>query len=140
VLYVESAEHHRLLDPELYRVPDADAGREVYARKLESEETGIFVADRDGTVVGFAEARLVRSDPAGMLGFALAAEIGIAVAANHRRGGIGAALIDAVEEWARERGAERLTLSTHAANDGAIRLYERLGYRRFGLLMQKPLH
>jgi ribosomal protein S18 acetylase RimI-like enzyme len=129
-----------LLDPGLYRVPDADAGREVYARKLESKDTAIFVAERDGTVVGFAEARLVCSDPSGMLAFGLAAEIGIAVAADHRRGGIGAALIDAVEEWARERGAERLTLSTHADNDGAIRFYERLGCTRFGLLMQKPLH
>ena len=48
-----------------------------------------------------------------------------------RRGdGIGAALVAAVESAVTARGCTRLLLSVGIANEGAIRLYGRLGYSR----------
>lgn len=44
--------------------------------------------------------------------------------------GLGTALAKAVEARARELGYRRLYLETHTVLDAAIRLYERLGYRR----------
>jgi len=46
----------------------------------------------------------------------------------HRGSGHGTAAMQAVEKLARERGMAGIGLSVFAHNDGAIRLYERLGY------------
>jgi GNAT superfamily N-acetyltransferase len=42
---------------------------------------------------------------------------------------VGKALIDAVSEWARGWGGHRIVLWVFGANDGALRFYERLGFR-----------
>jgi ribosomal protein S18 acetylase RimI-like enzyme len=46
--------------------------------------------------------------------------------------GLGEALVGAVERMARARGSAQLRLEVRQDNAGAIRLYERLGYRLFG--------
>ena len=56
----------------------------------------------------------------------------IAVADAARGRGLGEALLAAVERAARARGCRRLRLEVRQDSAGAIRLYERLGYRRFG--------
>jgi GNAT superfamily N-acetyltransferase len=50
------------------------------------------------------------------------------VDAGWRRHGIGAALIDAVTDWGRTWGANRVVLWVYAANEAAIRFYQRLGF------------
>jgi GNAT superfamily N-acetyltransferase len=47
---------------------------------------------------------------------------------DHRKGGIGGALLDAAEAYARERGFSRLTISTAHQNRAAQRLYLAHGY------------
>ncbi len=42
--------------------------------------------------------------------------------------GVGSALLDACEQWARERGSDRLTLSALVTNARARALYERRGF------------
>jgi ribosomal protein S18 acetylase RimI-like enzyme len=56
---------------------------------------------------------------------------------SHRRQGIGTALTQAAERLAAARGYERISLSFGIANDGARRLYERLGYSRAELEPQR---
>jgi ribosomal protein S18 acetylase RimI-like enzyme len=53
----------------------------------------------------------------------------ITVAAEHRSGGIGSALIDAAERRVRARGYSRVGLAVGLTNIRAARLYERLGYQ-----------
>lgn len=50
------------------------------------------------------------------------------VAQNIRRRGTGLALVQAVCGWARERGAQRVSLKVVAANLGAIALYHANGF------------
>jgi ribosomal protein S18 acetylase RimI-like enzyme len=45
-----------------------------------------------------------------------------------RRAGVATALIEAICEWARERGAKDIELSVTVGNDGATALYERCGF------------
>jgi GNAT superfamily N-acetyltransferase len=45
-----------------------------------------------------------------------------------RRQGIGRLLVDAITDWARSWGARRMVLWVFAANEPAIRFYERLGF------------
>jgi ribosomal protein S18 acetylase RimI-like enzyme len=87
------------------------------------------VAEVDGAAVGAAYSRLGR-------GYGYVdedtPEVTIGVDEAHRGQGIGAALLDALAERARERGFERLSLSVEPINP-ARRLYERAGYREIGV-------
>jgi GNAT superfamily N-acetyltransferase len=53
--------------------------------------------------------------------------------------GIGSALLDACEFWARSRGSDRLTLHAMVANSRARQLYERRGYVGELIRYVKPL-
>jgi RimJ/RimL family protein N-acetyltransferase len=60
------------------------------------------------------------------------ADIGLIVAASHRRRGIGRLLLDTAVAWARGSGIRKLELHVFPWNDPAIRLYERFGFVREG--------
>ncbi len=68
------------------------------------------------------------------------ADLGIGVAEGWRNRGIGTALMAAAELDARARGARQVILDLHAGNEGASRLYRRLGYEVQGLLMRRDLY
>lgn len=53
-------------------------------------------------------------------------------AATHRQQGVGRLLVNAVEDWARSRGANTLRLMVTSVNPSAIQFYERLGFIRTG--------
>ena len=61
------------------------------------------------------------------------ADLGLMVAAGHRRRGVGRALMLAAEDWARETGVRKLELHVLPNNEAAIALYASLGYRREGV-------
>jgi RimJ/RimL family protein N-acetyltransferase len=61
------------------------------------------------------------------------ADLGLMVAASHRRQGIGSALMITAETWARAATVSKLELHVFPHNLAAIGLYERLGYQREGL-------
>lgn len=52
----------------------------------------------------------------------------LAVTAAAEGKGVGSALLDRAEAWARERGSDRLTLSALVTNSRARALYERRGF------------
>ncbi|HET8606839.1 MAG TPA: GNAT family N-acetyltransferase [Gaiellaceae bacterium] len=60
------------------------------------------------------------------------ADLGLMVAAGHRRRGVGRALLRAAEDWARGAGVLKLELHVFPYNDAAIALYESCGYEREG--------
>jgi len=60
------------------------------------------------------------------------ADLGLMVAGTHRRQGVGRALMEAAEAWARQVGVHKLELHVFPYNEAAIALYEDLGYEREG--------
>lgn len=88
----------------------------------------VVVAEReDGALVGrLSVAR--DTHPAS----AHVADLGLMVAADARRQGVGRALLDAAVEWARGAGVRKLELHVFPWNEAAIRLYERFGFEREG--------
>ena len=61
------------------------------------------------------------------------------VAPEYRRQGIGKALMNHAENWAKNRGYKSMSLQVFTNNQPAINLYEKLGYQTRCLLMFKSL-
>lgn len=61
------------------------------------------------------------------------ADLGLMVAADSRRRGIGTALLDEAVAWARGSGIRKLELHVFPWNEPAIGLYEAFGFQREGL-------
>jgi len=59
---------------------------------------------------------------------------------EHRRRGIGSALMSYVETWAIARGDRQIGLQVFQSNQSAINLYNQLGYQPQSLWMVKSLH
>jgi RimJ/RimL family protein N-acetyltransferase len=101
-----------------------------YIRALQRHpDAALFVAELDtGELVG--RLSLMRDPhPAS----SHVADLGLMVAMGYRRLGIGTALMEAAESWARESKIEKLELHVFPYNTAAIALYEKLGYEREGL-------
>ncbi|HEY3187538.1 MAG TPA: GNAT family N-acetyltransferase, partial [Solirubrobacteraceae bacterium] len=62
------------------------------------------------------------------------ADIGMSVAREWRGRGVGTALMQTCVDWAREHGVHKLSLQVWPHNDAALRLYEKFGFEREGLL------
>jgi len=56
-----------------------------------------------------------------------------------RRQGYGRSTMELAEQWCRDHGADEIGLHVFAHNPGARRLYEQLGFRETGRLMDKRL-
>jgi GNAT superfamily N-acetyltransferase len=91
----------------------------------------VLVAERDGAVVGMVTAQLVVSTAEG--GPAALVE-DMVIDAPERGRGAGRALLEAIEGWARERGATRLQLLADDGNEPALAFYARMGWRRTRLV------
>jgi len=90
-------------------------------------DAAVFVAEEDGRVV----ARLSLSrDPHPASRHV--ADLGLMVAASHRRRGVGTALLREAVAWARSAGVVKLELHVFPWNEPAITLYESFGFEREG--------
>jgi RimJ/RimL family protein N-acetyltransferase len=88
----------------------------------------VFVAERDdGTLVGRLS---VGRDP--HPASTHVADVGLMVALDARRQGVGTALLRSAVDWARERDVRKLELHVFPWNEAAIALYEAFGFEREG--------
>lgn len=113
--------------------------REDIATDLEDLPPGtvILVAeDANGRCAGFARIRLVSDSVDGTRNAHLA---DLAVAAAHEGKGAAQALLDAVEEFAREQHCAHLQLFVFPEHERALRLYQRAGFGTDMLRLVKPL-
>ena len=111
------------------RTFDSDRmSREQYRRHLDSDSALVLVASANhrkflGTAVLFFRR-----------GSGVARLYSLATQPEARGKGVGTALVEATEAAARLRRCRALRLEVRTDNHSAIKLYERLGYRRIGAL------
>jgi GNAT superfamily N-acetyltransferase len=105
---------------------------------IASRDAEVLVAELNSEIVGSGYARIERSDPYvkhvehSYLGF-------MYVVPEHRGKGINKKIIEALEAWSRAQGVTEMQLEVYVDNLGAIRAYEKSGYKALILTMRKGL-
>jgi len=132
---------HYEFDPQRFIAP-GDNVEEGYAwflgTQLRQKDVAIFVAERDGDVLGYVYAGIEPHswkelrDEAGFIHDIVVDERG-------RRTGLASALVERAVAWLRERGMPRVVLWTAERNDVAQRLFVALGFRRTMIEMTREL-
>ena len=101
-----------------------------------NQKTMVFIAeDEQGERFGFATV----SQSTHFTGQRQAYIGELATAETVEARGVGTALVEACEQWAREQGYTLLTLSTGAANERALGFYRHLGFRDEDVTLTKLL-
>lgn len=97
-------------------------------RNMQDSASLILVAEDNGNIVGFLSAER---------GFAKrirhSAYIVIGILRDYRGRGIGVKLFEELEKWALENNVTRLELTVMKHNEAAIRLYEKMGFKKEGI-------
>lgn len=126
------------LQPEMFRPAVEDSG---FVRSvIEGGNGDILVARESGRAVGLALVQDKDTPPyPAFIPRRYTYLMDLVVAPEHRGRGIGRALLGAVKDWAESRGAEFIELGVLAQNEGAVRLYESLGFRDSRKIMQLDL-
>ena len=102
--------------------------REVYEAILADPDQRLLLAEDGERLVGTAHLMVLRH-----LGRSLSRSAvveGVVVDSEYRRSGVGAALMRAAADAAREAGCYKLALTSNLARSGAHRFYSRLGWKR----------
>lgn len=143
------AKQYAELEPERFQIPRRDVQISWYEEALQKslpQNSVWLVAEVDGEAVGEAMACL--HEPVANAAVQPQRDVGrrrvylnyLAVRAGHRSQGIGGRLLEAVEKWARENGAELIETDTNLrSNVGAVDFYENHGYEKQSIVLRKRL-
>ncbi|TBR37087.1 MULTISPECIES: GNAT family N-acetyltransferase [Dyella] len=121
------------------RVECIDGIRRDLVRHLDDEPANsyLFVAeDEEGDTVGFIHLQKTQDYFTGKSNCHVN---DLGVAKSHEGRGVGRALMDHAENWAREHRCYLLTLAVFPGNERARELYEKLGYGTDLVRMAKPV-
>ena len=119
------------MDESMYRgraVADEGDLRALYEVIVADPNQHLFLAEDGDRLVGSAHLLVLRHFDRSLSRSAVVE--GVIVARDHRRGGVGAALMRAAAEAARAVGCYKLDLTSNMARRGAHRFYGRLGWKR----------
>lgn len=108
--------HHEALDPLFRMRPDADSElRELLGAMLRDPDAEILVFDENGDIPGMCIVRIDRAPP--ILEEVERAEItDLGVREDHRRRGIGHALVSEAFRWVTASGVERIEVQVARGN------------------------
>jgi GNAT superfamily N-acetyltransferase len=127
-----------LFEPPGARPPSWDPDRAMAALReaIASDRGTVLVAERHDRLIGLCAAYLDLES----VRFGRRCWIeDLAVHPEHRSQGVGAQLLSAAMEWARDGGATHLELDTNVARDGARRFYEGQGPSHHSISYTWPL-
>ncbi|WP_323122007.1 GNAT family N-acetyltransferase [Burkholderia alba] len=132
---------HHHARPDIYAAATPDIARDQasWLPSLQDADRATFIAERDGTAVGFITVHVAQPSISLFQPVKFARIGSVAVADAQRDRGIGRALMRLAESWAREQGAADVRLAVWTFNDAAVHLYERLGYEVRALEMGKRI-
>lgn len=114
--------------------------RDYVLSAIRSSAVGLFVAQTESRLVGLVHVVIKNvPDIPILVPRCYAVVENLAVTEEHRRSGIGLALMERAEECARAKGATSIELNVYAFNEVAQRFYRELGYEILSHRMTKAL-
>lgn len=115
------------LQPDFIRPASAD--RVFIKSNIEETESDILIAEENGSMEGFLLIQEKKTPPyACFIPHKYAYIMDICVSEEHRGKGIGTMLLQQARAWAKARKLEYMELGVLAGNEGANRLYEKMGF------------
>jgi ribosomal protein S18 acetylase RimI-like enzyme len=117
------------------RAPNRNEEAAWLSANLMAIETGGVVsvaAEVDGKLVGNSEVRREKNEDISTSG-----SLGIAVAKHYRRMGLGEQMLLTLLDESRKQGVKTVELRALANNEGAVSLYEKVGFVRVGVIPKK---
>ncbi|GAA1024486.1 MULTISPECIES: GNAT family N-acetyltransferase [Amycolatopsis] len=103
-----------------------------------SDSLCLLALSAAGSAIGHLIGRTRRADPL-RPGAVVGALESMRVDPAHRGTGVGTALADEFFAWAREFGANQVSVTAYATNDSAIRFYRGRGFTPFELALHAPV-
>jgi ribosomal protein S18 acetylase RimI-like enzyme len=132
-LWMQSAEEHTAHDRVYATVPGAEKTmRRFLADLANSGYSFLFVAVAGDRTVGFISGELRQGSPT-FLPKTWASVDDVFVEPDYRNRGMGRALLQSVEAWAKVRDADGISLQVAAANTRGRKFYEDLGFREISV-------
>ena len=132
-LWMQSAEEHTAHDPVYATAPAAEKTmRRFLADLARNSYAFVFVATVGDRTVGFISGELREGSPT-FQPRTWASVDDVFVEPDYRNGGIGHALIASVGEWAKQKGANGVSLQVAAANARGRKFYGDLGFREISV-------
>jgi GNAT superfamily N-acetyltransferase len=145
----ENSRYYVQLAPEHFRLPDEEGLVEFIENDREWREgpdTLALVAEDDGAIAGYLEASLQRpEETARWQGQRDLSEIRLFInfvgtADAYKRQGVATKLVQAAEEWGRERSAAVALCDTYIDSPLSVPFWERrMGYERRAIIFRKRL-
>jgi ribosomal protein S18 acetylase RimI-like enzyme len=131
--------HHDFDGPRFMLPPNVEVGYERYFRQeLATGDAAILTAERAGELLGYAYGRLEPRDWNNLLD-AHGAVHDLFVTPSARGRGVGRALLGAMLDDLRTRGARSVVLYTATPNKDAQRLFQAMGFRSTMIEMTRDL-
>lgn len=97
------------------------------AKLIESSLSAVFVAELDGELIGSGYA--LEKEAKDYLKHEKYAHLGFMyVKQEHRGKGVNQKILDALINWAKERGLTEVRLEVYSVNQSAIKAYEKAGF------------
>ena len=126
-LMLQSWKHHITLRPDVYRLSDDFLTVESYSTLL--KECDVLVAvDDENTMLGAVSYSIMDMKASIIHPFKSLWISDLVIDENHRKQGIGSMLMDKIKQIAKDNNVDRIQLNVNALNNGAIKLYEKLGF------------
>lgn len=141
-LFAELDAFHRVALPDVFQ----ESAEQVRSRKFISDiisdkNAVLFVAETNFQIIGLINIEIRKSpDIPIMVPRKYAVIDAIGVKERFRNSGVGKALMKKAHQWALEKGVNQIELNVWEFNQGAIKFYEKLGYKNASRKMWKNLY
>ena len=127
-LWQELMDYHAQLDPAFETRKDGAKNWEQYLRGLmKSREARLFIAIEDDEVIGYSPCRIASHPPVLILEhYGLIMDM--AVKQGHQRRGVGTMMLEAIYDWVKSIGLNRIELQVVPTNEIGYAFWRKHGF------------
>ncbi|MFH0987266.1 MAG: GNAT family N-acetyltransferase [Candidatus Micrarchaeota archaeon] len=128
---------HRRYDSRLYSMKTRQQCKKIilthFKSYLRKKDKAFFVAIDNNKIIGYSACQIKKRPPI----YKIEKECyfgELAVLRNFRRKGVGTALMSAMKKWAKSR-VKLISFRVNIKNEGAIKLYSKMGFKKNWFIM-----